>query len=662
MTNNSVIEQIKDRIDIVELIAAKVQLRKTGRSFVGFCPFHANTRTPAFTVYPESQSFHCFGCKASGTAFDYVMRSEGIEFREALELLAQRTGIELTPRTAQDDERDHVAERLGEINAAAARYFQHMLVKSPHGADARAYVAKRLINEWSLEHFQIGYALDERTRLFDYLTVKQNYAADEVVAAGLAIRRDDGSHYDRFRGRVMFPIRSAKGLIIAYGGRAMGDVQPKYLNSPQTLLFDKSAVLYGLDMAREAIRSQDAVVVVEGYVDVIALHQHGFRNVVAPLGTALTAEHVHIIKKLTKNIYLALDADTAGIKATIKGLQTLNDNLDATLVPVPTPSGVLSWSRTVEATIRIIELPDGQDPDELLATDGSLWPKLVENALPAMDFYFQVLTRDLDLDQLPDKRSALDRLGPLIIQIGNQLEQTHNVQQLAHLLGVDETILRRELRRQAPTNRTKPGAPNSRPAQPTPPSQRSGSTPSAGGDGTLGTTTVAARAAEYLLVCMLNNSEIREAVQHKLIADLQDFPHAQECIASDVDSLFAEDDELREIWRARNAFGHDGDVLQWLATLPEPLRHRAEHLGRSVELPKEYLVSSEAMECVTIVQREIAKRWNTRLPRMLASAVDDAESDTLYARVADIQQYLNRLMTPKRSSTFDDLHTRHSNT
>jgi DNA primase len=321
----------------------------------------------------------------------------------------------------------------------------------------------------------------------------------------------------------------------------------------------------------------------------------------------------------------------------------------------------LSWSRTVEATIRIIELPDGQDPDELLAQDESLWPKLVETALPAMDFYFQVLTRDLDLDQLPDKRSALDRLGPLIIQIGNQLEQTHYVQQLAHLLDVDETILRRELRRQAPTNRTKSGSANGRPTQPPPSAPRTIATAS-GSDGTLGTTNVAQRAAEYLLVCMLNNSEIRAAVQHKLIADLQDFPHAQECIASDIDSLFAEDDELREIWRARNAFGHDGDVLQWLATLPEPLRHRAEHLGRSVELPKEYLLSSEAMECVTIVQREIAKRWNTRLPRMLASTADDAEADTLYARVADIQQYLNRLMTPKRSSTFDDLHTRHSNT
>ena len=662
MTNSNVIEQIKDRVDIVELIAAKVQLRKTGRSFVGFCPFHSNTRTPAFTVYPDSQSFHCFGCKASGTAFDFVMRSEGIEFREALELLAQRTGIELTPRTAQDDERDHVAERLGEINAAAARFFQHMLLKSPHGADARAYVAKRLINDWSLEHFQIGYSLDTYTRLFEYLTVKQNFAPDEVVAAGLAIRRDDGTYFDRFRGRVMFPIRSAKGLIIAYGGRAMGDAQPKYLNSPQTVLFDKSAVLYGLDMAREAIRAQDAVVVVEGYVDVIALHQHGFRNVVAPLGTALTAEHVHIIKRLTKNIYLALDADTAGIKATLKGLQTLNDNLDATVVPVPTPSGVLSWSRTVDATIRIIELPDGQDPDELLAKDSTLWPTLVENALPAMDFYFQVLTRDLDLDQLPDKRTAINRLGPLIVQIANQLEQTHYVQQLAHLLEADEMLIRRELRHQAPAMKQKPQS--AKPAaQPTAtPRTATSEQHTTGRVDRSFSATAAQPAAEYLLMCMLNSTEIRDAVEQKLIADLRDFPHAQECIASDIESLFAEDDELREIWRARQSFGADGDVIQWLSSLPEPLRNRAEHLGRSVELPKEYLVSSEAIECVTIVQREIAKRWNTRLPRMLASTDDEAEINALYARVSDIQQYLNRLMTPRRSSTFDDLHTRHSNT
>ncbi|MCE2850907.1 MAG: CHC2 zinc finger domain-containing protein [Chloroflexaceae bacterium] len=206
MTNNRVIEQIKERIDIVEFISEHVRLRKTGRSFVGFCPFHANTNTPAFTVYPDSQSYHCFGCKASGTVFDFVMRQQGIEFREALEQLAQRTGIELVARTAQDEVRDHLRERLVEINNAAARYFQHMLSKSALGADARAYVAKRHINDWAIEAFQLGYSPDERSKLFDYLTVKQGYTPEEVVAAGLAIQRDDGSHYDRFRGRVMFPI------------------------------------------------------------------------------------------------------------------------------------------------------------------------------------------------------------------------------------------------------------------------------------------------------------------------------------------------------------------------------------------------------------------------------------------------------------------------
>lgn len=655
MTAHSVIEQIKERIDIVELIAAKVQLRKTGRSFVGFCPFHQNTKTPAFTVYPETQSFHCFGCKASGTAFDFVMRTEGLEFREALEQLAHRVGVELAPRTVQDEERDHLAERLVEINAAAARFFQHMLLKSPAGEAARAYVAKRLLNDWSLEHFQLGYALEERTRLFEYLTKKQHYDPDEVVAAGLAIRRDDGSYYDRFRGRVMFPIRHPKGHIIAYGGRAMGDVQPKYLNSPQTALFDKSSVLYGLDMAREAIRSSDAVVVVEGYVDVIALHQHGHRNVVAPLGTALTAEHVHLLKRLTKNIYLALDADSAGIRATLKGLQTLHDNLDATMVPVPTPSGVLTWSRSVDATIRIIELPDGKDPDELLAADPTAWPGLVEHALPAMDFYFQVLTRDLDLDQLADKRTALDRLGPLVRQIANQLEQTHYVQQLAHLLDVDETIIRRELRHQpAPTK------PRSTPPPPVPqstvvpqPAQAPKATP---GQFQTGSTQ---RAVEYVLVSLLQHPDIRSTISEKLVNDLRDFPHAQECITPDIESLFLADDELRELWRAREAAGHDGDVLQWLAQLPDPLRVRAEHLGRSVDLPKEYLLSSETIECVTIVQRELAKRWNIRLTRMIDAAEDEAERDVLYARVADIQQYLNRLMTPRRSSAYDDLHTRH---
>lgn len=655
MTNNIVIETIKERIDIVDLIGASVQLRKAGRSFVGFCPFHSNTRTPAFTVYPDTQSYHCFGCKASGTAFDFVMRTQGLEFREALELLAQRAGVELAPRTQQDEERDHQRERLIEVNTAAARLFQHMLLKSPRGADAREYVAKRLINEWALESFQLGYSPDDRTKLFEYLTLKLDFTAEEVVAAGLAIQRDDGSYYDRFRGRVIFPIRNIKGQIIAFGGRAMGDAQPKYLNSPQTLLFDKSSVLYGLDMAREAIRQHDSIVIVEGYVDVIALHQHGFRNVVAPLGTALTADHVQIIKKLTKNIYLALDADSAGIRATLKGLQTLHDNLDARLVPTPTPNGVLAWSHNIDAQIRIIELPEGQDPDELLAQDEAEWPRLVANALPAMDFYMQVLTRDLNLNELADKRTALDRLAPLISQLSNQLEQTHYVQQLANLLKIDETLLRRELRHVTTTMQTQRNprmAPQRTPSQPAPPAKP----PTTSSRSQLGQRT--RTAAEHLLMYLLQSADIREAVVNKLQQDVQEFGQLSEIIDTDIEALFVDDDELRSIWRTRVQFGHEGDLLEWFGTLSDELRLRAEHIGRSVVLPKEYLVTSEALECVTIVQRDIAKRWNQRLSQQLHDSSDD-ESAHLLGILADVQQYLNYLHTPKRSSTYDDLHTRH---
>jgi DNA primase len=649
MSYNNVIETIKERIDIVEVISSKVQLRKSGRSLVGFCPFHANTRTPAFTVYPDSQSFHCFGCKASGTVFDFVMRSEGLEFREALELLAQRAGVELTPRTNQDEARDQQRERLIEINVAAARLFHHMLIKSPRGAEAREYVAKRQINEWAIESFQLGFAPEERTLVFDYLTQKQTYTAAEVVAAGLAIQRDDGSYYDRFRGRVIFPIRNAKGHLIAFGGRALGDGQPKYLNSPQTLLFDKSSVLYGLDMAREAIRQHDAVVIVEGYVDAIALHQHGHRNVVAPLGTALTPEHVQLIKKLTKNIYLALDADGAGIRATLKGLQTLHENLDSQLVPVPTPTGVISWSHNLDAQIRIIELPEGKDPDELLNENADAWPQLVEQALPAMDFYVQVLTRDLNLDVLADKRTALDRLGPLIVQIGNQLEQSHYVQLLARMLSLDEAVLRGELRRLKQNKPAPSGASRVVPPKEAPVA----STPAAPKTWLKGR---AYHSAEYLLMCLIQFGETRAEVEHKLTQDLDEFPRVQTCIHGTVEELFQADDELRAIWQA---WAHTAptDLVQWMNGLPEILRERLNQMSLRVQLPKEYLITNEALECVTILQREVAKQWNTRLTRQLVDNDHDTAQTELHV-VADIQQYLNKLMTPRRSSTYDDLHNR----
>src|SRR5215217_9565169 len=423
----NVTDQIKERIDIVEFISAYVSLRKAGRNYLGFCPFHTNTRTPAFTVYPDTQSYHCFGCKASGTVFDFLMQREGLEFNDALEQLAKRAGVQLKERTEQDAQQDQLRTRLLEINNAAATFFHHMLVKSPKGELARAYVEKRKIDQPTIEAFQLGYSADEWSALLAYLTDRKGFEPEEIEAAGLAIRRESGGYYDRFRGRLMFPIRDAKGQVIAFGGRALGDGQPKYMNSPQTPLFDKSRVLYGLDLARDAIRSSDTTVIVEGYVDVIIAHQYGFRNVVAPLGTALTSAHVGVVKKLARTVYLALDADAAGVKATLKGLQTLQENLDGHEVPVPTPQGYIRWERELDAVIKIIAMPDGKDPDEVIQSNPDEWRALVAGAKPAIDFYIEALIKDLDLRSAKGKSDAVSRLAPILVdlRVTNSVEYAH---------------------------------------------------------------------------------------------------------------------------------------------------------------------------------------------------------------------------------------------
>ncbi|MDW8145036.1 MAG: DNA primase [Roseiflexaceae bacterium] len=389
---SGITDQIKERIDIVEFISAYVPLRKAGRSYVGFCPFHPNTRTPAFHVFPDTQSFHCFSCKASGTIFDFLMRREGLDFREALERLAQRAGVQLRPRTEAEEQLDRLRSRLLEVNAAAAAFFRHMLVKSQRGETARAYVAKRRIDDATSEAFLLGYAPDDWSLLLTYLTERRGFSPEEIEAAGLAIRHETRGYYDRFRNRLMFPIRNASGDIVAFGGRALEDVQPKYMNSPQTPIFDKGKVLYGLDLARDAIRQNDATVIVEGYIDVIIAHQYGFRNVVAPLGTALTADHVALVKKLSHRVYLALDADAAGVRATLKGLQALQSQPEGELTAVISPEGVIELQRRQDVEIRILTLPEGKDPDEVIQEDPDQWRAALAAARPAMDFYIEMLT------------------------------------------------------------------------------------------------------------------------------------------------------------------------------------------------------------------------------------------------------------------------------
>jgi DNA primase len=436
----STIDDIRNKLDIVELISSSgVNLRKTGRSFVGFCPFHPNTRTPAFTVYPDTQSFYCFGCQAAGDIFGYTMRKQGLDFRQALEYLAARAGVRLEPKGDQERQEDARRTRLLEINKAAALYFSYILREMKRGEPARAYVEKRQINTAMIEAFQLGYSLEEWGHLFAYLTERKGFTPDDVVAAGLAIHHETRGYYDRFRGRLIFPIRNAKGEIVGFGGRALGDGQPKYLNTPETPLFKKGELLYGLDLAREAIRTADRTVVVEGYVDVITAHQHGFANVVAPLGTALTKSHIALLKRLSHNVYMALDADAAGQRATLKGLNSLRESVgeDGDGHLVATAQGAVRLESDV--TLRIIRMPEGRDPDDVIRADAEQWRTLVDAAVPVMEFYLGAYTAGLDLTNPLHQREALDKLLPLIAELDG-------VNQRVYIARVEQVIgIRAEL-------------------------------------------------------------------------------------------------------------------------------------------------------------------------------------------------------------------------
>jgi DNA primase len=632
---SSVTDQIKERIDVVEFISQYVNLRKAGRNFVGFCPFHPNSRTPAFTVFPDSQSYHCFGCKASGTVFDFLMRREGLEFKDALEQLARRAGVQLKERTEDDERQDQLRTKLLEINAAAATYFHHMLVKSPKGEAARAYVDKRRIDRETLEAFQLGYAPEEWSALLGYLTDRKGFDPDEIEAAGLAIQREGGGYYDRFRGRLMFPIRSAKGEIIAFGGRALGEAQPKYMNSPQTALFDKSRVLYGLDLARDTIRSGDAAVIVEGYVDVIIAHQYGFRNVVAPLGTALTAEHVGVLKKLSHKIYLALDADTAGINATLKGVGTLQENLDGHFVPVPTPQGFIRWERELDAEIKIIALPDGQDPDEVIQADQETWRKLVAAAQPAMDFYIAAYTRDVDLRSAKGKAEAVARLAPLVAQIANPVEQAHHIQQIARLVQVEERAIRQAL----PARGRQP---DKRPALVM--------TPSAG-----------PTREDYMLGWLLRYQAARTAVQEKIRRDLLPFPLVGDIIEGTLLELF-DRVENRAIWSAWQDQPAGANPAEWARTLAEPLQEQAERaLGLELPESQAYRYVNDALECARMLQLDLARRWKTRVTNEVQAAESEEDQIAANERLVQIKAYMDAISIPKRSSAYDkDLHSLHA--
>lgn len=436
----SVTEEIKARIDIVDLISDYVTLKKAGRNYKALCPFHSE-KTPSFFVFPETQTWRCFGaCNEGGDIFTFVMKHEGMDFPEALRFLARQAGVELKPSRGRTSAPKEEIERLSELLAEAARWFHHQLLNSPEAAGARAYIAKRGLEQATIQAFMLGYA-PRRSRLSAHLRAA-GYTTHEMLRAGVLTERDDGTLRDRFFHRLMIPIRDRNGRTVGFGARALEpDQVPKYMNSPQGPLFDKSKLLFGLDMARRTIREQEVAVIVEGYMDVMQAHQAGFTNVVAQMGTALTEPQLRQLSRYADRLILALDPDAAGVSATMRGLEVASQVLEKEKTPVFDPGGVMRWSGRLGVDFRVVVLPEGNDPDDLIRQSPEKWRELVGNARPVVDYVIESALRGKGELTAQEKEQIARQVLPIISAVESHLQRRDNIQKLARALRIDEATL-----------------------------------------------------------------------------------------------------------------------------------------------------------------------------------------------------------------------------
>lgn len=455
----STIDDVKSRVDIFDLISEQVTLKRAGRNFSGLCPFHSE-KTPSFIITPDRQTWHCFGaCATGGDIFSYVMKRENIEFGEALRILAQRAGVTLAER--RDRNEDERGQRLTAANDAAAAFFHETLLHSKAAREARDYLQERRLDLETIETFRLGYSLDSWEALRSHLT-ELGYTDAELLSVGLLTEGEHGPH-DRFRSRLMFPIRDDRGRTVGFGGRLLGSADAKggakYINTAQTPMFDKGAILYALDLAKEAIRRDKSVIVVEGYMDVIAAHQHGITNVVASMGTALTERQIRALERFKCKILLAMDADAAGIEATLRALQEAGEagaihasgfSTHPTDVPDEEFNArVQEWSRNAlkRAAINFYVVPLlGKDPDEMIRKDRSAWEAALLSARPFTDHVFDVVAGRHDLTQTVERAELLKELLPVVRLIEEPVYRAHYIQRLARLAQLGEDALREELR------------------------------------------------------------------------------------------------------------------------------------------------------------------------------------------------------------------------
>ncbi len=419
------IEEVKERTSIVSVISEYVPLKQRGRNFVGLCPFHSE-KTPSFSVSEEKKIYYCFGCNATGNVISFVMEKDGLDFPEAVRMLAKRSGVVITEeKPGVKKETDAVSNAL----KAAEEYFVKSLA-SGAGAAARDYLKKRGFGGGVVEGFRLGFSPDTWEGLTGRLK-SLDIPLDAAEKAGLVIKKERG-HYDRFRGRLIFPITDVRGRVVGFGGRVLGAGEPKYLNSPETVFFKKGETLYGLFQAKQAIMKEGYAIVVEGYFDAIAMHKSGFTNTVATMGTALTAGHLQTLKGYATSVYALFDSDAAGVNAAIRSLGLFLDE------------GFFC---------RAITLPTGKDPDEFLGIEGADGPgkmrKAVAEAEPLMEFFLKHAIKGVDIKTPEGKARYLDNVMPYLLKVKNVAERGHYAAFAASILGIPASLIYDELGRTA---------------------------------------------------------------------------------------------------------------------------------------------------------------------------------------------------------------------
>jgi DNA primase len=585
--HDPIIEEIKQRINIVEVVQEYMPLKKAGASWKGLCPFHSE-KTPSFIVTEDRMRYHCFGCGEGGDVFTFLQKLEGYEFPEALKLLADRAGVQLPKR---DPRISHERNLLSEINELASRFYQKVLTDSPQAETSRQYLDKRGLKSETIRAFGIGFAPDGWETLANFLS-RRGYKDDDIISAGLALRSTNNRGiYDRFRKRIMFTIANAHGQPIGFTGRLLPedekrpDAGGKYVNTPETPLYHKGNVLYGLGLAKQEIKRLDLAVLVEGNMDVISSHQAGVQNVIAASGTALTDDQLQLLSRYTRRLAVAFDADAAGVAAAMKGIIPALRN------------GFI---------VKVIVIPEGagKDPDDCVRKDPELWKKAIADSTDFMDFMLKIARSRFDLHSAEGKKACVDQVAPIIAEVADTVIRAHYMKELAEAVSLPEETIRGELARLA--------------AKP----RRGETSANVAGRGETSARPLSRQRllAERLLALYLRHQDVRKTVEERLKPE------------------YLGEDDLRDLYAwALSSYNHDDK------SSPAPRENRAPELAEILPLLLDVEPAAKPQEEIETILNNLASLHRQAVRERLGAEMRDAEKIGDVARIEEISRLFKEL-------------------